>query len=74
MFKISYHLNLYSNPKTAKKKQGIKDHHLMLIVLSLTSIDIVIIVVYIVVEGLLTGFEVGTESNEENPRAFHGVS
>ena len=66
-------INLCSNPKTVKKKKGIKDHHLLLIVLSLTLIDIIILTPYTIVEGVLTHFSAGVASNKEMPSAVHGV-
>ena len=63
-----------SNPKTIKNKKGIKDYHLMLIVLSLTLIDIIVLVTYTIAEGALTHFSAGVASNREKPSGVHGVS
>ena len=65
---------LCSNPKTVKNKRGIKDHHLLLIVLSLTLIDIITLTTYTIVEGVLTHFSAGVVSNKEKPSAIHGVN
>ena len=64
---------LCSDPKTVKNKQGIKDHHLMLIVLSLSLVDITIMAVYIAIEGAITHFSIGTEPNKERLQVVHGV-
>ena len=63
-----------SNPKTIKNKKGIKDYHLMLIVLSLTLVDIIILVTYTIAEGALTHFSAGVVINKERRSSVHGVS
>ena len=63
-----------SNPKIIKNKKGIKDCHLMLIVLSLTLIDIIILVTYTIAEGALTHFSAGMVINKERPSGVYGVS
>jgi hypothetical protein len=75
MFGLSWYstLILCSNPKAIKNKKGIKDHHLILIVLSLTLIDIIILVTYTIVEGALTHFSAGVASNKEKPSNVLGV-
>ena len=46
----------------------------MLIVLSLTLIDIIVLVTYTIAEGALTHFSAGVASNREKPSGVHGVS
>ena len=65
---------IYRNPKTVKNNRGIKDQHLLLIILSLTLIDIFILTTYMIVEGALTYFSVGVAFNKERASAIHGVS
>jgi hypothetical protein len=65
---------IYRNPKTVKNNRGIKDQHLLLIVLSLTLIDILLLTAYLIVEGALTHFSAGVAFNKEKPSAIHGVS
>ena len=66
---------IYRNPKTVKNNRGIKDQHLLLIILSLTLIDIFLLTTYMIIEGVLTHFSVGVAFNKEKPSAaIHGVS
>ena len=53
---------------------GIKDHHLLLIVLFLALVDVIIVTVYIVVEAAVTHFNADTIPNDEMPRSVDGVS
>ena len=64
---------LCSNPKTVKNKRGIRDEHLILIVLSLTLVDIIILTTYTIVEGAIVHFSAGVASNKEKPSDIHGV-
>ena len=65
---------IYRNPKTVKNNRGIKDQHLLLIILSLTLIDIFLLTTYMIVEGALTYFSVDVTFNKERASAIHGVS
>ena len=62
------------NPGSAKRMEGIKDWHLMLIVFSFVLVDIVLLVIYTALEGFITHYSVGIEHNEERPSSIHGVS
>lgn len=68
---------LYKNqrrhPRIAQRKAGIKDWHLMLIVSGLILVDVTILTLYTVLEGLVAKFTVGREPNRERPRAAIGV-
>ena len=56
-----------------QRKAGIKDWHLMVFVLCLLLVDVVMLTVYTFLEGLVAQFNVGRESNKENPRDVVGV-
>ena len=45
----------------------------MLIVLSLTLVDIVVLTTYTILEGVITHFSAGVASNKEKLSAVHGV-
>ena len=62
------------NPGSAKRIEGIKDWHLMLIVFCFVLVDVVLLVTYTALEGFITHFSVGTELNKERPSGVHGVS
>ena len=66
--------SMSSNPTVAKNKMGIKDCQLILTVICLTIVDIFFWIVYIIVEAVLTHFNVGTEPNTERPGSTDGVS
>lgn len=63
-----------SKPTVAKNKMGIKDCQLLLTVVCLALVDIFVWIVYIIVEAVLTHFNVGTEPNTEKPSSIDGVS
>ena len=46
----------------------------MFIVLCLTLVDLIVLSVYTLLEGVVTQFSVGTASNKERPTAISGVS
>ena len=45
----------------------------MLIVFGLVLVDVTILIIYTVLEGVITRFSAGSEPNEERERAVHGV-
>lgn len=53
---------------------GIKDWHLVLIVFGLVLIDVIVLSIYIALEGAITHFSAGVEPNEERKKGVHGVS
>lgn len=63
---------IFRNPRIVKKKGGIKDHHLVLIVLGFTLVDVLILVAYIAAEGAITHFSIDTEPNKERPKSIAG--
>ena len=46
----------------------------MLVIFGLVLIDVTVLTIYTVLEGAITHFSVGTESNKERQRAAYGVS
>lgn len=65
---------LHRYPRIAQRRTGIKDWHLMLIVLGLVLVDVVIASSYTALEGFIAGFNVGREPHREKPRDAIGVS
>ena len=61
------------DPKSAKRIKGIKDWHLMLIVVGLVIFNIITLIVYTVLEGVIAEFSPGREPNKERPKAIQGV-
>ena len=57
-----------------KNRSGIKDKHLILVVLCLTLVDIVVLTIYTLVEWIITQFNVDMVVNKEKPHAITGVS
>lgn len=64
----------FRKPQNTKAKPYLQDSYLVLIVLGLVIVDIVILVIYVIVEGLMTHFSAGKQPNEEKLRATHGVN
>ena len=64
----------YRNPKIVNSKGGLRDIHLILIVLGLVLIDVILLILYTLLEGIIANFSGGTDVNEEKPSAVHGVS
>ena len=54
--------------------QTLKDHHLALFVCALVAVDLVILFIYTLVEGVRGGLEPMRVSNTENPSEARGVS
>ena len=54
--------------------QTLKDHHLALFVCALVAVDLVILFIYTLVEGVRGGLEPMRVSNTENPSETRGVS
>ena len=46
----------------------------MLIVSSFILADVILLIVYIVLEGVVAHFSAGTDLNEERPNSVYGVS
>lgn len=46
----------------------------MLIAFSITLVDVIILTIYTVLEGVMTHFSAGTQLNKERLRAVYGVS
>ena len=46
----------------------------MLIVLGFILVDVILLVIYMVLEGVITHFSAGTAANEERPSQVDGVS
>jgi uncharacterized membrane protein len=64
---------LYRDPKNAKRIKGIKDWHLMLIVVGLVIFNVTTLIVYTALEGAIAEFSPGLEPNKEKPKTIHGV-
>ena len=62
------------HPRIAQRKSGIKDWHLVVFVLCLLLVDVVMLTAYTFLEGFVAHFNVGMESNKENPSDIVGVS
>ena len=54
--------------------QKLKDPHLALFVCALVAVDVIILLLFTLVEGLGGGFEPMSVSNTENPSETRGVS
>ena len=54
--------------------QTLKDYHLALFVCVLVAVDVVILFIYTLVEGVRGNLEPMRESNTENPSETRGVS
>ena len=64
---------LHRDPKSAKRIKGIKDWHLMLIVIGLVIFNVTTLIAYTVLEGVIAEFSPGLEPHRERPKAIHGV-
>ena len=57
----------------ARKKQGVKDCHLILFVIILVLVNAAIVCLQILLEGLVAHFSIATSLNKEMPFRLQGV-
>ena len=65
---------IFHNSQPHKKTQLAQDWHLAIFVMVLVVIDLIILILYTVLEGHFIGFMANTTSNSERPSATAGVS
>ena len=70
------HIEIYDNcrkPQGAKAKHGIQDWHLMIFVSVLVLLDVIFLILYTLLEGLVDNFGVVQVPNKEKLSSISGV-
>ena len=66
-----FHL-LYRNPETAKKRT-VTDRHLCIFILLMVALMVIILLLYLVVEVGLPGYELSKIPSKDHPSEYVGV-
>ena len=72
---VIVHIEIYDDrkPQGAKAKYGIQDWHLMIFVSILILVDVIFLVLYTLLEGLVDNFGVVLVPNKEKLSSISGV-
>ena len=72
---VIVHIEIYDDrkPQGAKAKHGIQDWHLMIFVSILVLVDVIFLVLYTLLEGLVDNFGVILVPNNEKLSSISGV-